>query len=57
MEMNPQEYATKIEETKYRVAQELGIQFNVDGDNLNTISKIAKDIIKTLLEHPNSASI
>lgn len=40
-QINPQNYAQRIEEAKYRVAKELGIQFNMDGDNGHLSSRDA----------------
>lgn len=40
-QMNPDDYAKYIEENKRRVAQELGIQFYIDGDNGHITSRDA----------------
>lgn len=40
-QMNPQEYAKNLEKAKYQVARELGIQFNIEGDNGHLTSRDA----------------
>jgi small acid-soluble spore protein D (minor alpha/beta-type SASP) len=40
-QMNPQDYQKYLQESKLRVARELGIQLNVDGDNGHLTSRDA----------------
>ena len=43
-QMNPQEYSQNLLEEKYRIAQELGLQFNKEGDNGHLTSRDAGKI-------------
>lgn len=43
-QMNPQEYSQNLLEQKYRIAQELGLQFNREGDNGHLTSRDAGKI-------------
>lgn len=40
-QMNPWEYEQNLQEAKHRVARELGIRFNIDGDNGHLTSRDA----------------